>query len=155
MMRFDEVKKLIGTRITTDEENIAEAYDLAGAVEITGARDGYLSGIVGSGHRTYSTKITWFNSGYTAVCNCNRSGICEHIWATLITAEEDGYFEDIDEGASSGLNPIEVMLGDGKSVFVSNRGAAKSVQQKAPPIPRWKEVLKQISAGGSVEVQKS
>lgn len=153
-MRFDEVKKLIGGRITAAQEAIAESYDLAGAVEITGARDGYLSAVVGTGHRTNATKITWFNSGYTATCSCTLSGICEHVWATLITAEEDGYFEDIEEAERSTINSIETALG-GKAVFLSNMRAAKAAQPKAPPTPRWKEVLKQISAGGSVEVQKS
>jgi hypothetical protein len=65
------------------------------SVDVTKAREGELRAGVDDGRQRYKVKVTWDHAGYEFTCSCGRdSDVCEHVYAAVLTAREDGYFDN-------------------------------------------------------------
>ena len=62
--------------------------------EIINAWDGELRAGVEENRLRYKVKLSWDDHGYRFTCSCgtDASRICEHVWAAVLTAREDGWF---------------------------------------------------------------
>ena len=79
-------------------------------------------------------KVAWNQTTFDARCSCNKGRSCEHVWASMRTAYEFDY--PVDDGAEIYGNIGQ--LGSGNQLQAKGK-------TKPPSIPRWKEVLRQVS----------
>src|SRR4051812_20983301 len=105
-----------------------------GFADIIDARPGLLRAAVDGARHRYKVKIDWGDEGYTLSCSCGTASdrVCEHVWAAVLTASKDGWFDDIE-------------LRDNHPSKMSSIGFTT---RKAPPAdkkPRWKDPLKKLA----------
>ena len=106
-------------------------------VDILDARPGILRAAVDTQRYRYRVKLDWDEVGFDYQCSCgvDEEFVCEHIWASVLAASEEGYYD--------GARPQA-----GKSQYlekVAQVVARASAAPPAPPKPRWKKVLKKIA----------
>jgi superfamily II DNA or RNA helicase len=101
------------------------------------------------GTRSYRVRIRINDQKVAVDCNCpyyETDGICKHIWATLLAAEEDGYLSRI----ASMWNPILVRSGQSNESDDGDEADFGPTNKNASRIPEWKTQLldlrKQIPA---------
>jgi superfamily II DNA or RNA helicase len=140
MMHFDDLMRMVDSEVSDHVDDLGRELEEDYAVNIMEANDGFLSATVDTLSREYRVKITWTDSSYRADCTCGKSMPCEHVWATLLTAYTDSYYEDAEAAIASAFTAV---------------AKASGKRQKAPPTPRWKEVLNQITGGDNAAVSRS
>ena len=141
MVHFETVMEELGEQIDDKQQNAAERLCDEGWVDIIDAREGLLKAGVEEGAYRYKVVLTWSKRSYSFQCTCgmDSSYVCPHVWATIVTAHEDGYYDgDVEL-------PVSRM-----SLQRASSTADKQIPVKVPPPPpRWKETLKQLSGAGS------
>src|SRR5206468_2684522 len=121
-------------RVHRVQEALGERLFDEGRADIIDARDGLLRAAVDSDGLRYKVKVTWDTIGQSFACSCGTdvSRICEHVWAAVITAEADGYYDANQYDRYGSYRPT-VAVGAAKL-------KAAAVKKDRPP--RWKSALK-------------
>ncbi|HEY7116632.1 MAG TPA: SNF2-related protein, partial [Tepidisphaeraceae bacterium] len=111
---------------------------------ITTAYEGDVRAGVDDGRTRYKVKLGWDDRGYRFSCSCGAAAdhVCEHMWATVLTAQEDGWF-----AGAGGYGGYEEDYDDeyGERWRGTRRGAASSKREKTP---RWKQALERLTSVG-------
>src|SRR6266536_5843721 len=134
MVQFSFLLEELDAAVADAERSKGEMLFEEGFADVIDARPGLLRAAVEGGRHRYKVKIDWGVEGYTYTCSCGTpiNRICEHIWAAVLTASEDGWFEEIDSL-------------DNSMTFLPDRTAAPRAAKNPAPAadkrPRWKDAL--------------
>jgi len=134
MAQNDSLIGELATQFDVDEEIEGEDLWAAGRVVISQTQGTTLWAGVRDRSTPYMVMISANNAGYAFRCTCSSSvpGPCRHVWATILAADEVGFF-------------------DGSNPYSSKRSGTKNNSRpKPPPTPRWKDTLRQLSQTDSL-----
>src|SRR5258706_10231 len=134
MVQFDFLYDELDADVSPSQRARGEELFQEGYADIIDARPGLLRAAVDTERHRYKVKIDWGDQGYTLSCSCGTRSdrVCEHIWAAVLTAFEDGYFGD-----------IEI-----RNNLRSKMSSIGFTAKQAPPAdkkPRWKEALNKLA----------
>ena len=158
LVRFEQVVSDAEARMLPTLRKKGDEIFHDGALDLIDVKPGALRAGVEDGGRRYKVKVWWDDqtSGCTCSCGAAPNVVCEHVWATMLEAEEDGRV--FDGGAASVTKTVT--LADGRQMQILNIGAfaqPPSGQQPAQPKePRWKSALARFGdaaedTGGTVD----
>jgi superfamily II DNA or RNA helicase len=145
MLKFPLLVEELRDKVHAPQEALGRQLFEKRRADVRTAYDGEIRGGIDDDGRRYKVKITWDDRGWHATCSCGTAEprICEHMWATLLTAQEDGWFE------GRGYDDDDDDYGDGYTVGfggyrpIGDFQPAKSNRKDAPP--RWKEALDRLA----------
>src|SRR5258706_3403009 len=97
MVQFDFLYEELDAVVAPSERSRGEELFDQSYADIIDGRPGRLRAAVDNQRHRYKVKIDWGDEGYTHTCSCGPSNnrVCEHIWASVLTAFEDGWFDDV------------------------------------------------------------
>src|SRR5215471_595953 len=113
----------LSSRVPPGVRNRGKSYYDDGFVQIHRGSDNRVEAAV-YGTVPYRVRIRINDQKVAVVCNCpyyETEGICKHVWATLLAAEEDGYLSRI----ASMWNPILVRSGQSDESDEEDSGPRK------------------------------
>jgi hypothetical protein len=116
--------------------------------DIINAWEGEIRAAVDDDRRRFKVKVSWNAGGFSFTCACgtDASRVCEHVWAAVLTAREDGYFGNYVDGGDDD-DYDDVNAGAGYGVVGFGGGAAPyAAKQEAKKTPRWKAALAALTA---------
>src|SRR5258705_11438451 len=94
MTRFTILLEQLRERVHGPQQAVGrQIFENYGA-DITTAREGDLRAGVDDGRQRHKVKLKWDDRNYSFSCSCgtHESRVCEHVWAAVLTANEDEVF---------------------------------------------------------------
>jgi superfamily II DNA or RNA helicase len=148
MTRFTLFLEQLRERVHGPQEAVGRQIFENYGVDITTAREGDLRAGVDDGRQRYKVKLKWDDRGYSFSCSCgtHESRVCEHLWAAVLTANEEEVFAN-HRGAYA------TTYGD-EGVYYDARGypmARPKKKTKAAGVPRWKKALERLTAAPATQ----
>jgi superfamily II DNA or RNA helicase len=138
MVQFSFLLEELDADVAPAPRSKGEMLFEEGLADVIDARPGLLRAAVDGGRNRYKVRIDWGDDGYTLSCSCGTPSdrVCEHIWASVLTASEDGWFD-------------EIGTLDNGMTYLTRRSVSGSAANR-PPVPadrkpRWKDALKQLA----------
>jgi superfamily II DNA or RNA helicase len=144
MLKFPLLLDELRDKIHAPQEALGRQLFDNRRADVLTAYDGEIrAGVDDKDHR-YKVKVKWDDHGWHAACSCgtHESRICEHTWATVLTAHQDGWFEGrgYDHGDAGGSDAYRAPT---DSWTITRRAEGKPVRNDAPP--RWKQALDRLA----------
>ncbi len=112
-------------------------------------------GAVVSGTEIYTTALQWADGVLALLCNCPYFLVegknCKHLWATILTADEQGFLNEATDMESVALDTkslADELSGDGADVEHARAARALRAVFPATPPPKpalWKRQLDRIA----------
>jgi len=101
-MPLNYLQELLADRVPIHIRDRGRAYFKRGAVSITQADEGQVNAHV-VGTRRYSVRLALRDETLFVSCSCPYfdSGVCKHIWATILASEAGGHLADVLGGAEA------------------------------------------------------
>jgi len=147
MVRFSALMEELRQKVKPLEEARGRQFFEEFKANVTTAYDGEVRAGVNDGRQRYKVRLGWNGQGYSFSCSCGAGPdqVCEHVWATVLTASEDGYFDGQHPGGYWNDDDDDV-LENAQWPASRPRGGSGNGSRKARRTPRWRQALERLTS---------
>jgi hypothetical protein len=143
-----ELASTLAKDFTVSSRNRGDEYFRLKRVKVLAGSPAELSAVV-TGSERYDVLLKFSGSKLAVSCTCphflDHGQACKHLWATILTADQENFLGDATSAKGISLNPSQITGHQGSGVLPARviTRAVTPIRQPPPP-PNWKTQMGRI-----------